>query len=90
MSKKELQTTPALAERARRRRQRRGMQRVTVPVSDSNLDVLIRKGYLAPEERGRHAAIKQALEAFLSDSAHAYFLSRRARCTSTGASRPRS
>jgi hypothetical protein len=90
MSKKGVQSTPAPAERTRRRRQRHGMQRVTVPVSDSNLDVLIRKGYLAPEERGRHAAIKQALEAFLSDSAHAYFLSRRARCTSTGASRPRS
>jgi hypothetical protein len=75
MSKKSVQTIPAPAERTRRRRQRRGMQRVTVPVSDS---VLVRKGYLAPEERGRHDAIKQALEAFLSDSAHAYFLSRRA------------
>jgi hypothetical protein len=55
----------------------RGTQRVTVPVSDSNLDVPVRKGYLAPEERGRHDAIKQALEAFLSDSAHAHALSRR-------------
>jgi hypothetical protein len=78
MSKKGVQTTPAPAERTRRRRQRREMQRVTVPVSDSDLDVLVRKGYLAPEKRGRHDAIKQALEAFLSDSAHAYFLSRRA------------
>jgi hypothetical protein len=54
------------------------MRRVTVPVSDSDLDVLVRNGYLAQEERARHDAIKQALEAFLSDSAHAYFLSHRA------------
>ena len=90
MSKKGVQTTPAAAERTRRRRERRGMRRVTVPVSDSDLDVLVRNGYLAAEERARHDAIKRALEAFLSDSAHAYFLSRRARSTSTSASRPRS
>jgi hypothetical protein len=46
---------------------------------ESDLDLLVRKGYLAPEERGRRRAMKQALEAFLSDRAHAYFESRRAR-----------
>jgi len=80
MSTKDVPTSTASAEHTRRYRQRhrRGMQRITVPLSDSDLDVLVRKGYLAPEERGRHRAMKQALEAFLSDSAHACGLSRRA------------
>jgi hypothetical protein len=55
-----------------------GQARAATPLSGSDLDVLVRKGYLAPEERGRHRAIKQALEAFLSDSARAHALSRRA------------
>jgi hypothetical protein len=80
MSKKGVQTTPASADHMRRERQRhrRGKQRVRVLLSDSDLDVLVRRGYLAPEERGAHGAIKEALEAFLSDSARAYALSRRA------------
>ena len=80
MSAKGTRTSTASAEHKRRylQRQRSGMQRVKVLLSESDLDVLVRKGYLAPDERGRHRAIKQALEAFLSDSAHAYALPRRA------------
>ena len=80
MSAKGTQTRTASAEHKRRylQRQRSGMQRVKVLLSESDLDVLVRKGYLAPEERGGRRAMKQALEGFLSDSAHAHALSHRA------------
>lgn len=80
MSPKNISTRRSSAEHKRRSRQRHrgGMQRVPVPLRDSDLDLLVRKGYLALEERGKRRAMKYAVEAFLSDSAHAYFQSRRA------------
>jgi hypothetical protein len=39
-----------------------------VPVSDGMLDWLVSKRYLAARERTKSAAIKHAIESFLSDS----------------------
>jgi hypothetical protein len=66
MSPNSISTRRASAEHTRRyrRRHRRGIQDIIVPLCDSDLNVLVRKGYLAPEERGRRRAIKQALETF--------------------------
>jgi hypothetical protein len=66
-------TTPAesrsSAERTRRHRKRRrqGTRCVTVDVNQGELGALIVRGYLAEEERGSSAALKEAIEAVLSD-----------------------
>jgi hypothetical protein len=41
--------------------------RVVVPVSESALNMLVSKSYLAAKERTKSAAIKHAIESFLSD-----------------------
>ena len=48
-----------------------GKVTVMVPVSQEELDWLIAKKYLAEKERENVAAIKQAIESFLSASAKA-------------------
>jgi hypothetical protein len=57
------------AARTRRLRERRrqGTRCVMVDVNQSERDALVVRGYLAEEERDSGAALKQAIEAVLSD-----------------------
>jgi hypothetical protein len=48
---------------------RNGKMTVIVPVSEAVLDWLVSKKYLAAKERENDAAIKHAIESFLSTSA---------------------
>jgi hypothetical protein len=50
-----------------RERRRQGTRCVTVDVNQGELGALIVRGYLAEEERGSSAALKEAIEAVLSD-----------------------
>jgi hypothetical protein len=65
-------TTPAERSSAarmtrHRERRRQGTRCVTVNVSQSELDALVVRGYLAEDDRDNGAAIKNAIEAVLSD-----------------------
>jgi len=68
------ETTPitrsASAERMRRHRERRlkGMRCLTIELLEKEIDVLIRRGQLAPGGRDKPGAIKKALYAFLNDT----------------------
>jgi hypothetical protein len=55
------------AERMRRHRERRrnGLRSVTVELRDSEVNELIKRGYLAPESRADKDAIRTALYWFL-------------------------
>jgi hypothetical protein len=50
---------------------RNGKMTVIVPVSEAELDWLVAKKYLAEKERENTAAIKHAIESFLSAAAKA-------------------
>ena len=67
------QTTPitrsAGAERMRRHRERRlkGMRCLTIELLEKEIDILIRRGRLAPGGRDKPGAIKKALYDFFDD-----------------------
>jgi hypothetical protein len=51
-----------------RRRRKKGLRCVTIELREVELDVLIRRGRLAPESRGDIPAIRKALHKFLDDA----------------------
>jgi hypothetical protein len=53
--------------RRHRERRRRGARCATVDVSQGQLDTLVARGYLSKGERDNSAALKNAIEAVLSD-----------------------
>jgi hypothetical protein len=55
----------ALRMRQHRLRRQKGLRCLTVEVRASEIDVLVRKGLLAPEARNSSRAITEALYAFL-------------------------
>jgi hypothetical protein len=59
------------AARTRRHRERRrhGVRCASVDVSQGELDALVAGGYLSEEERDNGAALKNAIEALISDVA---------------------
>ena len=54
--------------RALRRRRRLGMRCVQIRVGQTDIDGLIRKGYLSPTEHDSLKAIQDAADSFLSDA----------------------
>ena len=52
-------------------KRRASTERMPVPVSEAELDWLVAKKYLAEKERENTAAIKHAIESFLSATAKA-------------------
>jgi hypothetical protein len=58
---------PAAAERMRRHRQRRrdGLRCVMIELRETEIDALIRKGLLPPENRHDYGSVQSALYAFL-------------------------
>jgi hypothetical protein len=58
------------AERMRRHRGRRqlGLRCLTIELRETEIDLLIRRGRLAPDGRGDLDAVKKALYAFLDDA----------------------
>ena len=63
-------TRPSSAERMRRHRGRRqlGLRCLTIELRETEIDVLIRRGRLAPDSRGDLLAVRKALHGFLDDS----------------------
>jgi len=61
------QTTTPAAERMRRSRQRRasGLRCFTVELRESEIDRLVRRGLLKPDQRRDHEAVLAALYRFL-------------------------
>ena len=60
----------AAAERMRvyRTRRRNGLRSVRVLLHETEIDVLIEKGFLKQERRHRHAAVEDALNGFICDA----------------------
>ena len=58
----------AVRMRALRRRRRLGMRCVQIRVGQTDIDGLIRKGYLSPAERENFQAIQDAADGFISDA----------------------
>ena len=50
-----------------RDRRRKGLRCVTIELHEAEIDVLIRRGRLAPDSRGDLGAVKRALYSFLDD-----------------------
>jgi hypothetical protein len=53
---------------AHRKRSKRGMHRVSITLTDTQLDALEVRGYLDPDRRGDRADECDAIEMFLGDS----------------------
>jgi hypothetical protein len=51
-----------------RNRRQKGLRCVTIELRETEIDVLIRRGWLAPDSRGDLGAIKRALYGFLDDT----------------------
>jgi hypothetical protein len=54
--------------RAHRKRSKRGMHRLSITLTDAQLDALEVRGYLNPDRRGDRADECDAIEMFLADS----------------------
>jgi hypothetical protein len=59
--------SPAERMRLTRERRRRGLRLLAVELRESEIDALVRRGRLAPQDRASPAAIKKALYGFLND-----------------------
>ena len=60
-------SSPSAAERMRlyRMRRRNGLRSVQVLLHETEIDSLISKGFLKPERRHNHAAVENAVGAFI-------------------------
>jgi hypothetical protein len=65
-----LRERSAAAERTRqyRDRQRKGLRCVRIQLDATEIDVLVRKGYLEAKDRDNGKAVQRAAESFVSDA----------------------
>jgi hypothetical protein len=61
---------PSSAERMRltRQRRRQGLRCVVIEIREREIDALIRRKRLAPDDRASRAAIREAIHGFLDDN----------------------
>ena len=64
----ETRSTSTERVRAHRKRTKRGMHRLSITLTDAQLDALEVRGYLDPDRRGDRADECDAIEMFLGDS----------------------
>jgi hypothetical protein len=68
MDTTETRSTSTERVRAHRKRTKRGMHRLSITLTDAQLDALEVRGYLDPDRRGDRADECDAIEMFLGDS----------------------
>ena len=68
MDRTETRSTSTERVRAHRKRTKRGMHRLSITLTDAQLDALEVHGYLDPGRRGDRADECDAIEAFVADS----------------------
>jgi hypothetical protein len=67
MNTTETRSTSTERVRAHRKRTKRGMHRLSITLTDAQLDALEVRGYLDPDRRGDRADECDAIEMFLGD-----------------------
>jgi hypothetical protein len=68
MDTTETRSTSTERVRAHRKRSKRGIHRLSITLTDTQLDALEVRGYLNPDRRGDRADECDAIEMFLTDS----------------------
>jgi hypothetical protein len=60
-------STSAIRMARHRDRRRKGLRCVTIELRESEVEVLVRRGWLSPDDRANTAAVKKGLYAFLDN-----------------------